>query len=190
MAYPEGQLFYYIGNNYHVVVAPHVSDDIASRALEILLEHPEGEVHYTMEDGDVDVYLADPHARRDGVEGIVTYRSHHDDDLDQDVDFLRIAHDSGIMYLSRNRLALENLSRYLQDIPETPAFTIQGLQQFAFANDYPTDFFVSLTGKVGGRWRRKRMLPKARSPCGPALHKHTPLSWRVSDFRGSTPSAS
>ena len=157
MAYPEGNHIYYFGRDYHVRIALHASEVLAREALEILRDNPAGKVYYTVEnDGDMVIKEDQSHDSHNAVEGSITYRSH------DGADFLRFIHGSTILYFSQNEDALEDLSDYLQSIPATPAFTIQGLQPFAFANDYPTDFFVSPTGKVGGRSKRTKRAKRTK----------------------------
>ena len=158
MAFPEGpNRIYYLGRDYHVRVALHASEVLAREALEILRDNPAGTVYYTVEnDGDMVIKEDQSHDSHNVVEGSITYRSH------DGADFLRFIHDSTILYFSQNEDALKGLSGYLKSIPETPAFTIQGLQQFAFENDYPTDFFVSPTSTVGGRSKRTRKSKRSK----------------------------
>ena len=137
------------------------------RALEIFSLHPTGEVHYTIVDGDIGVYLAESNAPVPyEIEGRITYQ------LFRETHFLKIISDSRLSYLCQNQAALGVLIYYFENGPD----------------DFPggpfPDFFVDpavFDANTTGGWRRKRMLHK-HTPLSwrrkRMLHKHTPLSWR------------
>ena len=149
--------FYYIDSDHTVEQATHMGDDIATRALEIFLLHPTGEVHYTIVDGDIGVYLAESNAPVPyEIEGRITYQ------LFRETHFLKIISDSRLSYFSQHQAALGVLIYYFENGPD----------------DFPggpfPDFFVDpavFDANTTGGWGRKR--------------PHIPLSRRTKRSRKS-----
>jgi hypothetical protein len=105
--------FYYIDRDHIVEQATHMGDDIATRALEIFRLHPTGEVHYTIVDGDIGVYLAESNAPVPyEIEGRITYQ------LFRDTHFLKIISDSRLSYFCQNQAALGVLIYYFENGPD------------------------------------------------------------------------